>query len=602
VLSPPRVNKLREKYPHLRVVNGYGPTENTTFSACFLIDKDYDIAIPIGTPISNSRAYILNRHHGLQPPGAVGQLYLAGDGLARGYLNNVEFTAERFIRHPFIHGERIYMTGDLARWLPGGVIEFAGRVDHQVKIRGYRVEPGEIESRLLQIDYIKEAVVMVLENQSEADKSLCAYIVSDGKPGVSMLKNTLSAQLPAYMIPSYFVQLEKIPLTANGKVHRKALPLPGFEAGHNYVAPGSEMQKKLIVLWSEVLKVDKNVIGIDDDFFDLGGHSLKAANLAARIHKALNVKIDLAEIFEKPTVRELSRLIAESEAVEHVSIKPVEKLEYYAISSAQKRLYLVQQLTPDSTPYNMYQVIPLKGDIDRQEIEDTFRKLINRHESLRTSFLMAGMETVQVVSAPGDAAFALEYYSISGVPGAGNRYAAAGDFIRPFDLSRAPLLRARLIETGEREFLLMVDMHHIISDGISLNIIRGDFIALLAGQELSPLPLRYRDYVHWQQSRSQEESRAQQEEYWKKEFDDTLPVLNLPTDYKRPVIQSFEGSKLRFALQGKELEIVDKAAESQQATRYRCGHTHCRPGARRPGKCGGYVCQYAGASQSTGRT
>ncbi|WP_312573395.1 non-ribosomal peptide synthetase, partial [Clostridium sp.] len=296
----------------INIINGYGPTENTTFSTCFHINKDYEESIPIGKPIANSTCYVLNKHGRLQPVGVYGELYVGGDGLARGYINNKELTKEKFIANPFIKGERVYKTGDLVRWLEDGNIEFLGRIDHQVKIRGFRIELGEIESQLLKNERIKEAVVIAKEDGG-GNKYICAYIVGTVKFNVKDLREYLLKELPEYMIPSYFVQLETMPLTSNGKIDRKRLPEPEGEinTGIEYEAPRNEIEEKLVEIWKDVLNVER--VGINDNFFEIGGHSLKATSLVNRIWKELNIEISLKEIFKDATIKGLADYIVNIE-------------------------------------------------------------------------------------------------------------------------------------------------------------------------------------------------------------------------------------------------------------------------------------------------
>jgi amino acid adenylation domain-containing protein len=314
VLSPVHIDQVKRRFPRLKIINGYGPTENTTFSTTFLIEKEYRETIPIGKPIANSSTFIRDSHGHLQPIGIVGELWVGGDGVSRGYMNNPALTAEVFYRsyrtYKSYKTYSLYKTGDLARWLADGAVEFLGRIDQQVKIRGFRIEPGEIEIHLLSHPNIKEAVVLARKNDNE-DKYLCAYVVprSEDKPDVSDLKDFLSGDLPGYMIPSYFIPVEKIPLTPNGKVDWKALPKPeAAKPGEEYTAPRDAMEEKLAEIWAEVLGIEKAAIGIDSDFFELGGHSLKAAALVARIHNAFNVTIHLADVFKTPTIRKISTL------------------------------------------------------------------------------------------------------------------------------------------------------------------------------------------------------------------------------------------------------------------------------------------------------
>jgi acyl carrier protein len=339
-------------------------------------------------------------------------MYIAGIGLARGYLNNPELTNSKFQRgwhpqpirnykapaghpikiahsptHPLTHSP-LYKTGDLACWLPDGKIEFLGRIDHQVKVRGYRIELGEIETQLLAHTGVKEAVVIDLEDKGQ-NKHLCAYIVP-AAPSLhtSQLRDYLSNKLPAYMLPAYFIQLDKIPLTPNGKVDRKALAQYEMKAEGTPDAPGNETERKLMEVWANVLMVDKDKIGANDNFFALGGHSLNATVMISKIHKSLQVKVPLTQVFITPTIRQLAEYIKESTKEQYTAVEPVEKKDFYLLSPAQKRLYILQQMVPGSTAYNMPQYIPLDQEPDKEKLQDTFKKLIMRHESLRTSFHM----------------------------------------------------------------------------------------------------------------------------------------------------------------------------------------------------------------------
>ncbi|MCU0290324.1 MAG: condensation domain-containing protein, partial [Acidobacteria bacterium] len=391
-LSPVHINRVRKRFPGLTIINGYGPTENTTFSTTFRIEREYLNNIPIGTPIANSTAYILDKYNHLSPVGVCGELHVGGDGVARGYLNNPELTAGKFgplitlmpqmslmKNKSFFGGLRgavfskkaplVYNTGDFARWLVDGNIQFLGRSDQQVKIRGFRIELGEIENRLTKYPGIKQAVVLDLAEKQ--DKYLCAYVVSDKEYDLKVLQEYLAKELPDYMIPSYFLQLEKIPLTPNGKIDRKALQKPVLKAGENYMAPRNTLEKKLVELWSEILGPISP--GIDDNFFQLGGHSLKATILVSKIHKILNVHVPLAEVFKHSTIRELAGYIKSKTAGEYESIQPVEKKEYYALSSAQKRLYFLQQLEPTGIAYNIPLIIGLREDIQVEKLPGVFK-------------------------------------------------------------------------------------------------------------------------------------------------------------------------------------------------------------------------------------
>jgi tyrocidine synthetase-3 len=571
-----------------RLVNNYGPTENTVVTTSFPVEVHQE-NIPIGKPIDNVQVFILDKGGlGLQPVGIPGELCIAGDGLARGYLNQPELTAEKFVNlaaksredtRSFTHqppnpksyilnpkSQILYKTGDLAAWLPGGTIGFLGRIDNQVKIRGYRIELGEIESRLAAHPEVKEAVVVTREVLG-GEKRLAAYFVPSGRgpldpqAAAAELRAYLSKTMPDYMIPSYFMQLEGFPLTANGKIDKRALP--EYEAGSfdEYVAPRDRVEERLVGLWSGVLGVDEESIGIDANFFELGGHSLNANIAAARIHREFDVKISLGEIFETPTIRGLAEYIKRAAGDRYICIDAVEKKEYYPLSSAQKRLFILQQMGLENVNYNIPAAFILEGDLDREKLEQTFSRLIRRHESLRTSFETIDGEAVQRVH--GAVEFRIEY----------KEQETVNDFIRPFDLGQAPLLRVGLAHTPapghpsqEGRYVLMIDMHHIVSDGTSVGVIIGDFMALYGGEELSRLRIHYKDFSLWQEREKAADSLKLQEEYWLNQFEGEVPVLNLPTDYPRPPVQSFSGRSLTFEWAETETTALKGLASAEDVT------------------------------------
>lgn len=523
-------NYLKKNNVYLH--NHYGPTEAHVVTALTLNPAEEIPGSPsIGKPVLNTSIYILDENKKCVPVGVSGGLYIGGTQVGRGYFGREELTNEKFMENPFKEGDRLYFTGDLARWLPDGNIEFSGRSDLQVKIRGFRVELGEIESQLLKIDTLTEAVVFDREDAS-GNTYLCAYVVAAGNAGdrldTSRLKNMLSDELPDYMIPSYIVQVDGIPLTANGKIDRKSLPDPEIRTGDEYVAPADGIEKKMAAVWAEILDMEKEVIGAGTDFFQLGGHSLKATMLVSRIHKEWDVKVSLGEIFKSPTIRGLAGYIEKAGKDKYFSIEPAGKRNYYSLSSAQKRLYFRQQVDETGIAYNMPMLSMVEGNIDPERLENTFKMLISRHESLRTSFEVpeAAGEPVQKIHEQVD--FKIEYYDI----GPGEKKLIKS-FVHPFDLSRAPLLRVGLAKTGEDRHLLMVDMHHIISDGVSHLVLAQDFRALYVGEELPRLRLQYKDYSEWWNKKREENTGwlERQENYWLKRFEGEIPVLGLTGDY-----------------------------------------------------------------------
>ncbi|UCH93178.1 MAG: AMP-binding protein [Candidatus Aminicenantes bacterium] len=515
-------------------------------------------SIPIGKPISNVRLYILDKNDRLQPLGVPGELCISGVGLARGYLNRPELTNSRFQISNY--RQKIYRSGDLCRWLSDGNIEFLGRIDFQVKIRGFRIELGEIESRLSGHDNVKEVLVLA-KGGNGGDKYLCAYIVPRDKESFKEmeLREYLAAELPDYMVPAFFVLLEKMPLAPGGKIDRKALPEPDYrEIGGKYIAPIDEIESKLMDIWLEVLGPGNNVISTNANFFKLGGHSLKVAMLISKIHKVFNVQLPAAAIFRSPTIQILAPAVKQAVKELYVPIKPVEKKEYYPLSLPQKRLYIIQQLNPGNISYNLKTVLKLEGELNKDRLEKTFSKLIRRHESLRTSFEYINGEPVQKVRQKVD--FSIEYFEDQEVG------RLVEDFTRPFDLSRGSLMRVGLITREDTRHILIVDMHHIITDGISSMILSKEFMVLYAGEELPHLPIQYTDYSEWQNSKERQAEIKRQGEFWLKQFEDGIPTLELATDYLRPALQDFAGSVVDFQIPREKTKALKELAFQQEAS------------------------------------
>ncbi|UCH92360.1 MAG: amino acid adenylation domain-containing protein [Candidatus Aminicenantes bacterium] len=908
-VCPPRLAHKWHKICHF--YNEYGPTETTVTSIELrvkTVDENWS-QLPIGKPLPNTTVFILDQRMRLVPRGATGELYIGGAGVARGYLNNPELTGDKFLNNPFVKGERMYHTGDLARWLPDGNIEFLGRIDYQVKIRGFRIELEEIEHKLInykkntniinpfnrdlsktknktetiyctecllsshypdihfnqegicsvcqeyeeyeeqaikyfermdafhrlidnakrtsrgdydcmllfsggkdssyvlyqlvemglnvlaftfdngyisdiafenieritsalhvdsmvckaermneifveslhqddtvctgcfkalttistriamekginviitglsrgqifdtklhglfqqhifdkeeieekllifreiyhstndpiskllnielnnevfkqiyfvdffryndtpvheikeylkskdirwnqpgdtgfcstnciindvgiyvhlrnkgyhnysaplswdcrlgqgtrqealkeiefeadlskvqrilkEIGYldepIKDAVVIDKEDES-GDKYLCAYLVSDREIDLSGLKDDLSRELPEYMVPAFFIQLDKMPLTPTGKLDRQALPEPGdrIGTGKKYEAPGNEVEEKLVEIWSEVLAVEKDNIGINDNFFELGGHSLKATILVSKIHKGLNVKLPLGEIFKMPTIKQISKYMESLAREKYVSMKPLEKKEYYAVSSAQKRLFILEGIEDLNTTYNLPLVIIGQGALDKGHFEKAFQALIKRHESLRTSFRWKGEEPVQIIHQ--EIEFQIHHREVdtTGAETEPELRKIVESSIKSFDLSMAPLIRVNLLKLSEEKHLFIYDMHHIISDGVSMSLLARDFFRLYEGEKLPGLMIQYKDFSHWQNQWFASAAMKNQEAYWLEQMKGEIPVLKMPLDNPRPTIRSFTGDKITFNLDrqltGKIKEIL----------------------------------------------
>ncbi|MCI0470108.1 MAG: condensation domain-containing protein, partial [Candidatus Aminicenantes bacterium] len=564
----------------MRIVNSYGVTEATIDSSFY---EEYNLenlpshgSVPIGKPFPNVKFYILDAGGKPLPVGVPGELYIGGKGVARGYLYRMELTAEKFVfnnnrsyksdrSYESNFFDKLYKTGDLARWLPDGNIEFSGRIDYQVKIRGYRIELGEIESRLLQHPDVREAVVLE-KGEISGDKYLCAYFVSDKNLESTELREFLGRKLPEYMVPWFFIRLEKLPLSANGKIDRKALPEIQAVEKSEYAHPRDKTDEQIIEIWSRVLAVEKEKIGIDDNFFDLGGNSLKAIIIASYMHKQFAVRIRLVDIFQIQTVHGMADFIKESEQEEFAGLRPYEKRDYYALSSAQARLYILQQLELENTSYNIPLVLKIAGELDKNRFEETFKKLLDRHESLRTSFSIIANTPAQIIRNAAAVEFKIEYHELTRHDDEVGKTRIIKDFTRHFDLSQAPLLRAGIIEITSKEHILMVDMHHIMSDAFSHGILVHDFLIFYDRRELHPLKLQYKDFSGWQNSKTEQERIKRQAEYWLGEFQGKLPVLNLPTDFPRPAFQGFSGAVFCFEIEQGQAAALRALARQEGVT------------------------------------
>ncbi|WP_245472434.1 non-ribosomal peptide synthetase [Rhizobium jaguaris] len=554
--------KLLSEEGPLRLIHCYGPTETTTFAIAWSCPADFDgSVVPIGRPIANTRVYLLDGHGRPVPFGAVGELYIGGAGVARGYLNRPELTAERFIASPFIEGDRLYRTGDLGRYLPDGNLEFLGRTDDQVKIRGFRIEPGEIAARLCEHAFVREAVVVAREDRA-GDKHLVAYVVTsehaDGAEGSDLagaLRAHLSAQLPDYMVPAAFVQLAALPLTPNGKLDRKALPVPDDAAYARtaYEAPQGEIETTLAEIWTELLGVER--VGRHDNFFELGGHSLLAVRLLSRLSQAFGVELPLRTLFAKPVLCDLAQSIVEvlsRAGPQHLpAIVAVSRDAPLVPSFAQQRLWFLTQLDAESTNYHMPLVLRLSGVLERSAWQRSLDRLFARHEALRSVFVAPqGKPRVELL--PPDAGLPVIEHDLKGRADA---EASLLDLCHeeactPFDLSRGPLIRGRLIRMSDEEHVFLLTQHHIVSDGWSMGVLVRElsslYRAFAAGQDdpLPPLAIQYPDYAAWQRQWLSGERLQTQADYWRETLAGAPARLALPTDRPRPAEQSFAGANV----------------------------------------------------------
>ncbi|MDT5296661.1 MAG: hypothetical protein QOJ76_3541, partial [Acidobacteriota bacterium] len=564
-----------------RLFNLYGPSEDTTYSTYTLAPKDSDAEPTIGRPIANTQAYLLDASLRPVPGGVVGEVFLGGEGVARGYLRRPGLTAERFIPDPFSgrSGARLYRTGDLARFRPDGELEYLGRVDNQVKIRGFRIEIGEIESVLSRHEGVREAVVVARED-SPGDKRLVAYLTAAGEvaPAVGELRRHILQSLPEYMIPSVFVALDEMPLTANGKVNRRALPAPAQvhpDAGASRVAPRTPVEEGLAGIWAQLLGLD--AVGIYDNFFELGGHSLLATQLVSHVRETFKVELPLRSIFESPTVAELAALTEETaraaRGLQFPPVTAVQRGEAAPLSFAQQRLWFLHQLEPDSAFYNIPAAVRVTGALDVQALKRAFDELVRRHESLRTVITETHGDICQVVRPA--APVALPQVDLSGMCEAASeaewRRLAEDEARRPFDLSAGPLLRVSLLKLAADSHVLLLTMHHIVSDGWSLGVVLRELSSLLGAFSAglpSPLPelsIQYADFAQWQRRCLTPEVLEPQLSYWARQLADAPPVLELPTARPRPSVQSTNGAT-RSATLSTTLTAALKAVSRQEGT------------------------------------
>jgi amino acid adenylation domain-containing protein len=544
------IDLLRVNNASCEVYNHYGPSETTIGKLTRRIDiNDPELTISLGAPFCNSTVYILDAQRNLLPIGVPGEICIGGDGLARGYLNNEALTAEKFVADPLNEGKLVYRTGDTGRWLPDGTIEFIGRKDDQVKIRGYRIELGEIEQALRSHEEVDAAVVIARANAA-GEKELVAYIVYAGNFNKADMQAYLSSTLPSYMLPAWYVELKTLPLTANGKVNRKALPAPGSNAAEeSYVAPRTATEEKLVALWQDVLGRER--VGVKDNFFDLGGHSLRATRLSSLIHKEFDVNLGLKELFESVVIEEQALLIDQAAKTTFRNIQPVEIQDDYVLSSSQRRLWVLSQFEEGNAAYNVPGVYVFEGELDRTAFERSFHSLIERHESLRTVFREnSNKEVRQYIKSVDELGFTVGYRDLRGAADQDNTVEelVKAEFVKIFDLANGPLVRINLLQTADDKWVLTYVMHHIISDGWSKSILINELLSLYnayskgEANPLQPLRLQYKDYAAWQHEKLSGAALEEHKAYWLDHFEGELPVLELPSAKIRPALKTYNGA------------------------------------------------------------
>ncbi|MCW7550878.1 amino acid adenylation domain-containing protein, partial [Photorhabdus sp. APURE] len=577
-LDPHVIGQVLNTSPPQQLLNGYGPSEGTTFTTTYRIEALAPGAtnIPIGRPIANTRVYLLDAERQPVPLGVTGEIYVGGDGVACGYLNRSELTAEHFLTDPFSDNPdaRLYRTGDFARYLPDGSLVFIGRNDRQVKIRGFRIEPGEIEARLTEFPAVREAAVLALGD--DYDKRLVAYVVAEADDElVNNLRIHLNTRLPDYMVPAAFVRLDAFPLTPNGKLDRKVLPVPGEEAFVHqiYEAPQGEIEIALAAIWHELLGIEQ--ISRHDNFFALGGHSLLAVRMMNRI-ATLGVELPLSTLFESPSLiafAEVMRAQLNKQGSVRPAIMPISRGGELPLSFAQQRLWFLSQLDGVSKTYHIPMALRLRGQLNISVLQQALDTLFSRHEALRSIFVSVD-DQPQVRLLTSDNGVPLVQHDLRGISDAEVilERLSTEEIYTPFALSEGPLIRACLIQLTDNEYQFLLTQHHIVSDGWSVSVLMRElsvlYIAFLAEQPnpLLPLTIQYPDYAAWQRQWFTVKRLQAQSDYWRMMLADAPVLLDLPTDKPRPPQQSFVGNVLPIALDKELTESLKRLSKQHGVT------------------------------------
>jgi amino acid adenylation domain-containing protein len=576
------VDRLERLAPAMRILNHYGPTETTVGVLTYAVEKGArpsSAIVPLGTPLPNNRVHVLDGRMEPTPTGVPGEVYIGGAQIARGYLDQPELTAERFVPDPFTPGARLYKTGDRARYLPDGALVFLGRIDFQVKIRGFRIELGEIESALAAHPALKEAVVLALD---EGDtKVLAAFVVKQSgvdAPAAADLAAFLAQRLPDYMVPASFAILDALPLSSNGKIDRRALATverPKEDAA-GYVAPRTPTEDVLASIWADVFTRER--IGIDERFADLGGHSLLAIQIVARARDAFQAQIPLRAIFEHPTIATLAAVVdatvREDAGLEAPPITRMPRGAELRLSFAQERLWFLDQLEPGSSFYNVPSATRVRGAFSVEAMMRAFQEVVRRHEVLRTTFALQEGQPIQVIH--DEVAAAMTLVDLGALdPAAREEAARSGmrdEAAQPFDLATGPMVRGKILRLGEDDHVLLLTMHHIVSDASTRGILQRELMALYSAftrgrpSPLAELPVQYADYAHWQRKWLDGEALEKQLAYWKGHLDGAPTALVMPTDRAHPPVQTHRGDRRSMTLPASLLGAMKELSRREGMT------------------------------------
>lgn len=554
----------------MEVRNLYGPSEDTTYSSFSRLFTE-DTEITIGRPIANTDFYILDDELRLLPLGVPGEICISGDGLSSGYLFREELTAQKFTDNPYSPGTKLYRTGDVGKWRNDGQMLYIGRKDHQVKIRGYRIELGEVETAISNCAGIKMALAVSCKDE-EGKQYLAAYVTGEAASDTEAIRRQLSVVLPAYMIPSFIVPLKEFPLTPNGKIDRKALPDPSVAAQEQvqYEPPATPLEATLVEIWQDILMISR--VGVLDNLFRAGGDSLKATRIMYQVYKRLNLDVTLKQIFDYPTIRQLAGLLSGSAAAGYLGIEKAAEADLYPVSPAQKSIWVVDQLNDGQLPaYNLCRTVYL-DNIEPALLEEALQLLVARHESLRTNIIMVNGEPWQKIHTVESFSFPFRFSDIreKAADPAFVDALVSGEVLYPFRLDAEPLIRATLLQLTEERFLFIFNVHHIVSDGWSLELLATEVFgnySLLKKQgnaTRQPLALQYKDYVQWLygQSANTEVHRA----YWMNRFSDDIPVLNFPADNPRPLNRTFRGDTVHRLIPAALRNRMQELANREEAS------------------------------------
>ncbi len=549
-----------KKLSSSNIYNVYGPTETTVWSTVKNLTNSVDITI--GKPIANTTCYILDKNKNILPSFTPGDLYIGGDGVSKGYYNNSCLTNEKFIKSKYIN-ETIYETGDLAYFTDNGELVHLGRNDFQVKVNGHRIELEEIENQILSLNKINKCIV-TKKAFNDSHEFLCAYIISSADIDTNDIRDSLIKVLPSYMIPQYFVKLEEFPYTPNGKIDRKKLPMPNFEVRTKEITfPRNETDKSLINILKKMLNIDN--LSIDDSFFELGGDSLTAINLCTKIYSEFNVQVFVKDILENPVIKDLSYLIANSENINNsITLTKADEQTYYPLSSAQKRTYYSsKKVSENNLVYNVSGALLVDKLLDISKVKNAFSKILELHSSFRTRFVLSGEELVQEIVGIKD----IHIDVFNGHEKDLNKI--INEFPKPFDLSKAPLLRVSVCVLDNKKTLILLDSHHIIVDGVSLNILMKDFCKLYNDEEVQESDFSYIDYAVWESNYINSEEINKSDKYWSSVCSNIdIPVLNLPYDYPATNSKSYNGDKIAYTMPKETFEKLQHLAKSLNVSEY----------------------------------